>query len=181
MEKTSINSWAVILILWSVPLSGLCQTTGSRTITVALPQIALLDIEPTGPTVLALRAPSEAGFSLAAPPENSGKWINYTSAVAVGTPRRSITVSIDRSVPGIDIVLRASAASGSGSGALGTPSGQITLTTVPSVIVSGIGGAYTGTGTGNGHRINLSLRTNNYADLSAATNETIVVTYTIIE
>ncbi|GAB3420065.1 hypothetical protein [Niabella aquatica] len=155
------------------------QTGGSKNVSLTLPTVALLDIEPSGTINMSFSAPTEAGRPLTNPPLNQTKWINYTSAISPGGNSRSITASINQTVPGIDIKLLA-AASSSGAGALGTPAAQVTLTTSPVTIISGIGGAYTGSGTGNGHRLTITVTPNNYADLSVHNNTQVVVTCTIL-
>lgn len=143
-----------------------------------LPQVALMDIEQNSSINLDLTKPTEAGNRLANPANNTTKWLNYTSAVASGGSR-SITASINQNIPGIDIKLQAAQATG-GAGTLGTPSSQITLSTVPTTIISGIGGAYTGNGVGNGHQLTFSAVSNNYTNLSAS-NTSVTVTYTITD
>ncbi|SDQ86687.1 hypothetical protein SAMN05421664_2899 [Chryseobacterium soldanellicola] len=157
------------------------QTTGNRTVAVTLPIVTLMDIEPAGNITLSFTAPTEAGRSVVNPSANTTKWINYTSAIASGGVTRRITASINQIIPGVDIKIQAAAAAGSGGGTLGTPSSQITLTTAPTTIISGIGGAFTGTGTNNGHRLTITLTPNNYANLFARTNTPVVITYTITE
>lgn len=144
-----------------------------------LPQVALMDIEQNSSINLDLTKPTEAGNRLANPANNTTKWLNYTSAVASGGTR-SITASINQLIPGVDVKLQAAAASGSGAGTLGTPSSQVTLSTVPTTIISGIGGAYTGNGIGNGHQLTFSVSSNTYTNLNAF-NNTVTVTYTITD
>ncbi|UMQ40024.1 hypothetical protein MKS83_11425 [Chryseobacterium sp. Y16C] len=144
-----------------------------------LPQVALMDIEQNSSINLDLTKPTEAGNRLANPANNTTKWLNYTSAVASGGTR-SITASINQLIPGVDVKLQAAAASGSGAGTLGTPSSQVTLSTVPTTIISGIGGAYTGNGIGNGHQLTFSVSPNTYTNLNAF-NNTVTVTYTITD
>ncbi|WP_415329223.1 hypothetical protein [Chryseobacterium sp. MMS23-Vi53] len=157
------------------------QTTGNRSVAVTLPVVTLMDIEPTGAISLNYTAPTEAGNSVTAPSANTTKWINYTSAIASGGLTRRITASINQVIPGVDIKIQAAAASGSGGGTLGTPTAQVTLTTTAQTIISGIGGAFTGNGANNGHRLTITLTTNTYANLSARTNTPVVITYTITE
>lgn len=164
-----------------IPISAICQTTGSRNITITLPKVAILDIEPAGTVVMNFLPPTEAGRPLVAPAVNTTKWINYTSALATADPSRSITVAVNQTIPGLDIRLEAAAPSGSGGGIRGVVGGQVILTTVPTTIISGIRGAFTGTGPNNGHGLTLSISTNNYANLAAGNNNTLVITYTIIE
>lgn len=158
----------------------LSQTTGSRTVSFTLPVVILMDVEPSGAITLNFTAPTEAGRALIVPSANTSKWINYTSAIAPGGLSRRITVSVNQTYPGVDIKAQA-AASATGEGTLGTSSGQITLSTTAQTLISGIGGAYTGSGTNSGHRITITLSTNTYANLTAGTGLPIVITYTITE
>lgn len=151
------------------------------TIAVTLPVVTLLDIEPAGTFTLNFTAPTEAGQALTAPAANTTKWVNYTSAIASGGLTRRITASINQVIPGVDIKVQAAAASGAGGGTLGTSSGLVTLSTTAANIITGIGGAFTGNGANNGHRLTISLVVNTYANLSARTNTPVVITYTITE
>lgn len=150
-------------------------------IAVTLPIVTLMDVEPTGTFTLNFTAPTEAGQALTAPAANTTKWINYTSAIASGGLTRRITASVNQVIPGVNIEIQAAAASGAGGGTLGTSSGLVTLSTTAATIITGIGGAYTGNGANNGHRLTISLTVNTYANLSARTNTPVVITYTITE
>lgn len=158
-----------------------CTVFSQSTIALTLPVVTLLDIEPTGTFTLNFTAPTEAGQALTAPAANTTKWINYTSAIASGGLTRRITASINQLVPGVSIRVQAAAASGSGGGTLGTSAGQVTLSTTATNIITGIGGAFTGNGANNGHRLTISVAVNTYANLSALTNSPVVITYTITE
>ncbi|WP_312994475.1 hypothetical protein [Chryseobacterium flavum] len=168
------------LMLCAISQLLFSQTTGNRSVAVTLPVVTLLDIEPTGAITMNFTAPAEAGFSITAPAANTTKWINYTSAIAPGGLTRRITASINQVIAGVDIRLQAAAASGSGGGTLGTPTAQVTLSTAAVNIITGIGGAFTGSGANNGHRLTISLSISNYAALSR-TNTPVIITYTITE
>lgn len=157
------------------------QTTVNSSVAVTLPLVTLMDIEPTGAITFSFSAPSEAGNPIASPATNTTKWINYTSAIALGGLMRKITASINILIPGVDIKIQAATASGTGGGTLGTPSAQVTLNTTSQTIINGIGGAFTGNGVNNGHRLTISLSANTYSNLSAKTNTPVVITYTITE
>ncbi|MDQ1097886.1 MULTISPECIES: hypothetical protein [Chryseobacterium] len=157
------------------------QSTGNRTVSVTLPVVTLLDVEPTGNISMSFTAPADAGRPIISPTINTTKWINYTSAIVSGGVSRHVTASVNQTIPGVNIRLQAAAASGTGGGALGTPSAQVTLGTTPITIISGIGGAFTGNGANNGHRISIALVTSNYANLSAITAVPVTITYTISE
>ncbi|AIL46529.1 hypothetical protein HZQ11_11340 [Elizabethkingia anophelis] len=169
------------IILTHTSCSIFSQVSTNKWVSVNLPIVTLLDIEPAGGIALSFIAPTEAGRPLTNPAANTTKWINYTSAIATGGVARKVTASINGLVDGVDIRLQAGAATGLGGGTLGTPTGQIILSTTPQTIISGIGGAYTGNGTNNGHQLTISLTTNIYANLQAQSNTTIVITYTITE
>lgn len=156
------------------------QTTGSRNINVNLSEVALLDVEPAMTAIsFNFLAPTEAGRPLTIPAVNTTKWLNYTSAIKTTTPARSVSAQIDQTFSGLFIKLQASAASGSGGGTRGTPVGKVTLTTLPTTIITGIGGAYTGNGINNGHLLNISLEMDDCKKLVQTTNKIITVTYTI--
>ncbi|AZA91342.1 hypothetical protein EG344_13355 [Chryseobacterium sp. G0162] len=169
------------LILASFIFSGVLYSQAN--ITLTLPVVTLMDIEPTGNITLKFTAPTEAGNPLANPTPDTSKWINYTSAITSGGLTRRITAAISGTtlIPGVNIRLQAAAASGAGGGTLGTPSAQVTLTNTPITIISGIGGAYTGNGVNNGHRLTISLVPSTYANLSAQTNTVLTIVYTITE
>lgn len=169
----------VISLLISCSLFS--QTTGNRTVTLTLPIVTLMDVEPAGTISLNYTAPTEAGNPIIVPVANTTKWINYTSAIATSSVTRRITAAVSQVIPGTDIRIQAATASGSGGGTLGTPSAQITLTTAAQTIISGIGGAFTGNGTNNGHQLTITLTTNSYANVIARSNTPVVITYTITE
>jgi len=157
------------------------QTTGNSTVAVTLPIVTLMDIEPAETITMSFSNPDVAGNPIISPAANTTKWINYKSAIALGGVTRKITASINTLIPEIDMKIQATAASGSGGGILGTPSAQVTLNTTSQTIISGIGGAFTGNGANNGHRMTISLSVNTYSNLSARTNTPFIITYTITE
>lgn len=169
------------LLIFLFLFSGLtyAQTGGFKYTSLSLSAVSLLDIEPGGTITMSFQAPSEAGLPIVNPSPNTTKWLNYTSAIEPGGITRTITASVNQTIPGVDIKLLASSAAGLGKGALGLSSGQVTLTTNPTVIISGIGGAFTGNGINNGHQLTLSLVPSNYMHLSAQSNTQVTITYTI--
>lgn len=169
---------SILLILYFT-LSGTLYSQTNPSIT--LPVVTLMDIEPSGNITLNFTAPTEAGNPLANPTANTTKWINYTSAIAPAGANRRITAAVNSVIPGVNIRLQAGAASGAGGGTLGTSSGQVTLTTTPITIISGIGGAYTGNGANNGHNLSISLAPGSYNNLATLANTVVVITYTITE
>lgn len=155
------------------------QTTGSKNVSLALSEFALLDIEPnTNVIAFNFSPPTQAGMPISTPAVNTSKWINYTSAKATATPNRTISAQIDQLIPGITVKVQAATAIGGG-GTLGTTTGLQTLNTSAQTIISGIGGAFTGNGTSNGHQLSISTQITTYTQLVQTSNQTITLTYTI--
>lgn len=153
------------------------QTTATRQVSISFQTVVLVNIQPGDPITLAFTRPDDAGSPLNSP-VNTSKWINYSSAVGNNSPSRTITASINKVIPNIKLSITAAAATGFGGGTLGTSTGTVTLTTTPSIIISGIRGAYTGAGISNGHNISLTATWINYTLLSAF-NDTVSIVYTI--
>lgn len=169
----------LVSILFFIPLTAFGQTTGQRNVSFTLPSVALLDVEPRGSITLNFNAPTQAGQPIVSPSSNTDKWLNYTSALAIGGVSRSITAAINRTIPGVQIRLQAASATGIGAGVRGVSSGEIILSTVPQSIITGIGGAFTGSGPNNGHRLSFNLSILDYQNLSASDNNIIIIQYTI--
>jgi len=168
------------IVLLFIPMSIFSQT-GSRTASLSLPSVALLDVEPSGSIVMNFTSPLNAGGTLISPLPNTSKWINYTSAISTTGLSRSITASINQNLPGIDIKLQATSASGIGQGSRGSSTGQQILSSTPKIIISGIGRSFTGSGTNNGHQLIFNLSIGNYEDLAVLNSNVIVVQFTILE
>lgn len=170
-------------------LSAQDTATDNHTITISIPEVALVDIEPsaTKNITLGFTAPTEAGNPLVATAANTTLWLNYSSIKSVAHPLRNITVSINTVIDGVDIHVTAAGATGSGAGLFGTSAGPLTLSATNQTIISGIGSAFTGNGANNGHNLTYALAPGSgagavaaYADLQAtATPITKTVTYTI--
>ncbi|KUJ50556.1 hypothetical protein [Chryseobacterium sp. JAH] len=163
------------------------DTNDDHTITITVPEVALVDIEPSASKNISLgfTAPTEAGLPITPSGTNNTLWLNYSSIKSVADATRTVSVKVDAIIPGIDIKVTAGAATGTGDGTLGTPTAQLTLTAVDQTIISGIGSAYTGDGANNGHNLTYTLDAGSssgtalYADLEAVTNAGTTVTYTI--
>lgn len=160
--------------------------TDSHDITISVPAVALVDIEPSANNsiTMAFVAPTEAGLPLTNPTDNTALWLNYSSIIDGDNPDRTISVQVDAVYLGADILVEAAVYAGNGEGTMGTPSAQLTLTGIAQNIITGIGSAYTGDGANNGHNLTYSLvasgaGTANYADLEADAGTDVTVTYTI--
>ncbi len=195
MQKTNIMKKTTITLAMSLATFALSSNLQAQdinkdthTITISVPEVALVDIEPaaTKNIILGFTAPIEAGNPITPSTANSTLWLNYSSIKSDADPTRTVSVSVNAIIPGIDIHVTAAAATGSGGGLLGTQAAQLTLSATDQTIISGIGSAYTGNGANNGHNLTYALAAGSgpggvavYADLQAIANTTATVTYTI--
>lgn len=179
MKKLSL---AVIAVL-GLSVGAFAQDNNDDThdVTIVIPEVALLDIEPTGSKNITQTfvAPTEAGLGLTAPTANTALWLNYSSIVTAAAPDNSRTISVKASalVPGVNIAIAAGTPGGTGT--LGTPVAVATLATTDAPIMSGVGSCYTGDGAvGSNLTYTLTTPTGSYSNLVAAST-TITVTYTL--
>lgn len=168
-------------------LSAQDLATDNHTVTVSIPEVALVDIEPaaTKNITLGFTAPTEAGNPIIPAAANTTLWLNYSSIKSVADPTRNISVSMNPTISGVDLHVTAAAPTG-GAGLLGGSTGLITLSAAGQTIVSGIGSAYTGNGANSGHNLTYALAAGSglggvaaYADLQATASVLTTVTYTI--
>lgn len=160
-----------------------CNAQSSVAVNVSLPTVTLLDIEPsTAAITLALQTPIEAGFPVTVPSDNSTKWLNFTSAVAVGGSRKVTAQVTSGTIPnGLRLKLSLSSYTGTGAGSLGSPVTSIYLSAAAQNIITGIGGAYTGNGSNNGYNLTYGLEINNYSQLRYNASGTLTITYTLMD
>ncbi|SEH26927.1 hypothetical protein [Chryseobacterium culicis] len=189
MKKLNLT---IAMSLFALALSGNLSAqdtnTDNHTVTISIPEVALVDIEPaaTKNITLGFTAPTEAGNPITPSASNTTLWLNYSSIKSVADPTRNVSVKMNALVPGVDLHVTAAAATGAGAGTLGTSAGLLTLTATDQTIVSGIGSAYTGNGANNGHNLTYALAAGSgpggvaaYADLQATATVAATVTYTI--
>ena len=186
MTKTTfILAMCLAALAFSANLKAQDTNTDSHTVSITVPEVAIVDIEPTANKniTLGFTAPEEAGLPIVANGSNNTLWLNYSSIKSVADATRNVSVKLNIPVPGVDINVTAAAATGAGGGLLGTPSAQLTLSATDQTIISGIGSAYTGDGANNGHNLTYALAAGgniaNYADLQATTTAAATVIYTI--
>lgn len=172
------------LILWISLLFCLpswAQRSLSVPVTLTLPSIGMVDVEPAGTAIsFTFQTPTEAGNALGTVAANNSKWLNFTSAVAPNRNRR-ILIQLSNPLPlGLSLNVATSAYSGSGAGTLGSRVTPITLTTTAQTLIQNIGGAFTGNGINNGYNLSFQLQVQNFAQLRAQTS-TISVVYTMMD
>ena len=162
--------------------------TDKHTIDFKIPEVAILDLESSSKSSsigLSAEAPNEAGNPLdLSKAKNADLWLNYSSIVGKKSdPSRDVSVQITTGdVPsGMEILLDAATDAGQGEGVVGTPTGQISLSTSAQTIISGVGSVYTGDGVKRGHNLTytLQLASGKYGDIDFDQTGQIVVTYTL--
>lgn len=183
MKRFFLITYCLTII--SIHLFAQDTREGSHSLTINIPEISLLDLEGSTSITIAPSNPTEAGLGLDfSSAVNSNIWLNYTSIVATGKTRNvSVQISSGSVPSGLSLKVTASNIVGNGQGVFGTPLSQVTLSALPQNIITGIGSAYTGNGTNNGHRLNYSLNllsADSYSQIVQG-NTTVNVTYTITE
>ncbi|HFA52185.1 MAG TPA: hypothetical protein ENJ95_24470 [Bacteroidetes bacterium] len=176
----------ILLFLMTAHFAAAQVATDDHDCTLTIPEIALLDIEPNISTfTLSLDAPTEAGepVTTSASSSNNSKWLNYSSAIAFGAAARSVSVQVTNGmVPGgLNLMISASPNSGSGAGSLGIPVGPVNVSNAAASLITGIGGAYTGDGSGNGHRLTYSLQITDHGQLDFDESVLLEITFTITD
>jgi len=176
----------LMVVLLSEKLTAQFSNQAHASIIFSTPEVAMLGIDPPGSSniILALQPLSEAGAGLKeAVVSNSDLWLNYTSSMALGKAPRSVNVQITSGVvpPGVQLKLRAMPYSGTkGAGTFGISTGEVNVTGTPSVILSGVGRSYTGTGK-NGHQLNYRLEITDFGSLSLTQGANVQITYTLTD
>jgi len=120
-------------------------------VSLGLPQIALVDIEPAIDNSIhfSIVPSAESGTSpIIQKSSSQNLWINY---------------------------------SGFGKGQLGQTAGKINITSVPKSIITNLGNCFTGDGINNGHLLNFSLEINDYSTINAIGEINFTIRYTITD
>lgn len=173
------------MIFTIVSASAQDNRTDNHIVTVAIPAVALLDLESSATKnfTATFVAPTEAGDKLAVPTPVATTWLNYSS-IQTGTKTKRVEVTTTTLATGVDIKIEAGVAVNT-VGAKGTPVvGGITLSTGNQSIIGTIGSAYTLTGYGNGHQLTYSFDTTlddaKYGDIREGSQQ-VTVTYTLVD
>ena len=170
---------ATILIIFSQVWTFAQSNT--MNVNLSLPTVALLDIESNGAINLGFQTLGQAGSGLGNTAFDNTKWLNFTSAVGMGTSRKVVAQIQSGGMPsGYAIKLETGNYTGSGTGSLGTSLGSISLSTTPIPIITNIGGAYTGNSAGSGYNLKFTLDILNFGLLRAGSN-TFTIVYTLMD
>lgn len=158
----------ILAVVFCYQSISFAQTQGEKTFSLTLPSVALLDLESlvNRNLIMSFNPPLEAGSAISPPESNSSLWLNFSSAVTISQTRR-VTVQASGVLPaGISISVNAAGPSGSGAGTRGVAVGSLVLSNSTQNIITGIGGAYTGNGAGNGFQLTYQVSAvSNYSAL----------------
>lgn len=176
-------SVAILLTFWMFQCNAQFQT-GSVDVTLQIPSIALIDIEPSGNNSISFEVDPtlESGMEPRIQDASSQTlWINYSSALPITQSSRSIAAEITSgSLPeGINLSVEVSAYSGIGLGSLGQSQGTVQLDNVPRTIIYGIGNSFTGDGVNNGHALSFFLDVDDFSKVRAVGVMQLTILYTI--
>lgn len=178
-----INRILLAILVVSVSTAFADGNSDDHTVTIVIPQIAMLDIESSTESnaiSITMVEPGEAGDA-PADQTNDNLWLNVTSIVAANATR-SISVSINAAVAGLDLKVVAAAYFGNGFGSWGSVQSELTLSASSSKnLVTKIKSGYTANGAGNGYQLTYTVSPkgdDTFGDLVADT-ESITVTYTL--
>ncbi|MFK7933365.1 MAG: hypothetical protein AB8G22_07635 [Saprospiraceae bacterium] len=160
--------------------------TDSHTLNISVPEVILLDIEPSENTLVSIapEAPEEAGEALDfTNATDNSLWLNYSSIVDPDE-KRTVTVGITAGeVPaGLLLKVTAAADAGNGDGIVGTPSSTLTLSSTAQNIITNIGSCYTNSPENNGHQLTYDLEEaeNGYGSLEVKDVD-LTITYTLTD
>jgi hypothetical protein len=157
------------------------QKSAEHMVSITLPRISEIDIEPAGDISLSLENSSKPGSAFHSS-TNSSKWVNYTSSLSLNENSKRIAAQLSGVLPdGVELIVIAKNCSGIGRGQMGISTGEVKLSEEPQIIISGVGACYTGNGEGNGHNLEYRLQVNAIKSLSSNESNSILVIYTISE
>ncbi len=159
---------------------------GQLNANISLPQIALVDIEPSVNNSIhfTITPATESGDPAVAETTAGGNlWINYSSSLTSAQNSRSIIAEISQGTfpEGMILYIEASGYSGTGRGQFGQSAGKVEITNQPTQIITNIGNCFTGDGINNGHLITFSIAISDYSKIVSSDELNFMVLYTITD
>ena len=177
---------ATLVLIGFNHLNAQDTNSDAHTLTVNIPEVALLDIEGGTAVTLNPAAPTEAGEPIDFTAETDNTlWLNYSSIIGDAPDNsRTVKANLAGTMPtGSNLIVTVGSATNTGAGNKGTSAGAVTLAAVATdyTVISGIGSCYTGNGANNGHNLTYSLTENsaNYGSLNFSTDYLVTITYTL--
>jgi len=157
---------------------------GELNVSFSLPPVALVDIEPDANNSIhfTVLPAAESGAS----PQikritNQTLWLNYSSALVNPQNTRTIVAEIaGGGLPeGVSLNVEALSHEGKGGGQFGQPAGKVSLSNQPKAIITNVGNCFTGDGVNNGHPLTFSIEVSDYSKISAASESSFTILYTL--
>lgn len=140
-----------------------------------------LSVSKRSPIYMDLTPTNYAGHSKIVVTDDS-QWLNYTALVNSSDPTLSITIQVTSgSIPeGMELQIEARPYVGLSRGRQGTPTGKISVTHRPRVLINNISTCYTGSNRNEGHQLFFKFIITDFAKIRSGTS-TIFVQYTITQ
>ena len=157
------SSILIPVLLLLIPMVTMGQANSAdHKVNVEIPEIALLGLIADGSPEVNFMAtsPEQAGNAVTFADKQNRKniWVNYSSIVSREMPTRKIVAVVQGDIPaGVQLMVKASEATGNGNGKLGHPVGTVKLSNEPTDVIVDIGSCYTGKGVNNGHFLTYQL------------------------
>jgi len=179
---------AAALLFATTAINAQDSNEDSHTVTIGIPNVALLDIESaTGKAItLDAQAPTEAGEKVVFNQTNSDLWINYSSIVGDKSTREVSVQITGGDVPdGLELSVVAKADVKQGEGTTGSVAKDAIVLNdkKAATIIEGVGSAYTGNGANKGHNLTYKIAQSKddkaYSKLSFEQSQTLTITYTL--
>ncbi len=164
------------------------DTDDAHTVTVNVPDFAILDIETVDAKDVTLSF-SETGLEAGSKIDftsvtNNDTWLNY-SALTDKTDdawnERTVNVAwgTDDEIPGMSLYVKVGAiTTGTGNKGELESTDPVKISSTSTNVIKGIGSCYTETGSSKGHQLTYSLVVDDYSLIEAG-NHAVTVTYTI--
>jgi len=181
---------AAVLLFATTAINAQAADTNedSHTVTIGIPEVALLDLESTTGTAISLnaQAPKEAGDAVVFNQTNSDLWINYSSIVGENSTREvSVQITAGDVPAGLELSVVATQDAKQGEGNTGSAVNDAIVLNDKSAatIIEGVGSAYTGDGANKGHNLTYKIAQSKddkaYSKLSFEQSQTLTITYTL--
>lgn len=184
MYSRQVKILIIILFTLFVVESSAQFQNDYANVTLRIPSIALIDIEPEGNNSVALQVSPAVESGLEPQIQETSPqtlWINYSSALPFSQNSRSIAAEIaSGSLPdGVSLGIEASAFSGIGLGKHGYSQGFVQLGQMPRTVIYDIGNSFTGNGVNNGHSLTFTLGVDDFSKITAVGVTQLTILYTI--
>ena len=179
---------AAALLFATTAINAQDSKEDSHTVTIGIPEVALLDIESTTTNAISLNAtaPTEAGDKVVFNQTNSDLWINYSSIVGKKSTREVSVQITGGDVPNgleLSVVAKEDAKKGEGTTGSAVKDPIVLNDKKAATIIEGVGSAYTGNGANKGHNLTYKIAQSSdedaYSKLSFEESTTLTITYTL--